>query len=1615
MKPIKRLISLLMILVLLLGSLPVSAATGYRDVPGTHWAKDDIEWATTQGLMNGTGVNEFSPEEPAGRAMLVTVLYRSVGSPEVNARTPFTDLTQDWYKSAVTWAYTNGIVNGTTPTSFDPAGKLTREQLATILYRYTKNTLEYNVTASGSLSKFPDAATVSDWAKEAMLWANAVGLVNGTPKNGVAHLDPQGNATRAQMATIFHRFETYKENNKPTPPEPATTTVPNFIGLSKEQAEAAAKSAGLTVVFNNNPPEQYDSGYRENTVVEQSLTANSTVTVASSIVLKINIAPSLLAIPDLSGMTRDQATQAAGVLGFGIIFTDGSYDENKEKDTALTQTPAAGAMHPKGTVITVAMNTEPPLITFRVASYNVKHFKYGSGINYEVFAAEINEIDPDIIGLQEIDNGQSRSGGDDQMAEIAAATGYSYYYFAKCVNMNDGEYGHGILSKYPITKSETIKFQAQTGEERTVERHEITVNGTTVVFYNTHLCYCGEDGNNNNIVKDQPNQMAEIFELMDLDTYPILVGDMNIAPLDFKEVIDVSRYTPLNGGKTLTDTVNTYPQGTSSYIPIDNIILSDNIGYLSTDTDPDGLTVNVTAISDHNLVYADVYLKRNITIHPVGRVPDLVGMTAEEARVALENKGYQVAYEGAVSDSEATVLSQSVAAGTALAFGETVTLTMMVIPTVPNVVGLTLTAATTLLNDTGFDVTLSSSSDTQSAEAVITLQYPVAGIKLSPGKTVTLTARDPESENFTIASYDVKRFMLEASTKAVDYEAFADEIAALGPDILGLQAVDKDTANGDQTKKIADLLGYEYSYYVISAEDYKDGGDLGNCILSRFPILSADGGLFAAQSSETRSYVRAVVDVNGTSVTVYNTMLNHNTASTRDAQFAELTTMMAADTYPILIGNINMPPADLSGKLDLTAYTPLNGGKDLTQIQGTCYGSGTTYVSNIILSDHFEAVTDTEHPTGLYVSDVANCYHRMIWATIRMKDVEPTAPDLVGLSIEEARAAAEAAGYVFTLAEGAGQETGAVISAQSPAAYSALPTGSTITVNTRVLYGDYLSVANFDVQKMDLTDYAPYIETIRELNPDIIGIQAIDHGTNQIDVDCQLEHLAEQLGYDYFVCGKAYEYKGGYLGNGILSKFPITNQQSGLFESQTTETRGWIRAEINVEGTTVVAYNTKLAHGETEAMDTLRANQFAEINAMMEQDEFSVLMCNLSTDATMLEGALDLSKYTPLNGGKSLENTYITAANGEVSSSNIIISDEFEYMTDEVAAPYGLYIDDDKLCDHVMISAYIRLKASVLPENSRFIEVPDFTGMTREDALALATEKELIATVRVGFDPDYVGKVSAQSIAAGTHLLRGRGIELTVSLAPADPADYAGWLTIASYNVQNFARGSEYDEIGAELRALNADIIGLQEIDHYNSRNNVEQMEIIAEEAGYEYWYFGKAVDYAGGAYGHGILSRYPITKSETIVFQDQYGENRSYERHEIYIDTTDDGEANGYTVAFYNAHLCLDSTKAVQNAQLNEILTSMEADTVPAVLVGDMNATPDQLKDTVDATSMTMLNGGKDPDVNAITCHNGKPIDNIIVSEDWDHFAYDNGLGIMVIESEWSDHNMIYTYLKLK
>ena len=173
-----------------------------------NWAYPGIQYCVTHGIMGGMGNGTFAPTGTTTRAQIVQILYNLEGTPAVSGTTPFTDLTANWYKPAILWAYQNNVVAGTSPTTFDPDGPVTREQIAVILTQYMFHVLKMNRTwTPADLSKFPDGAQVSGWAKEAMQDAVALGLINGTKaSDGVVYLDPQGSAARQQVATILMSF-----------------------------------------------------------------------------------------------------------------------------------------------------------------------------------------------------------------------------------------------------------------------------------------------------------------------------------------------------------------------------------------------------------------------------------------------------------------------------------------------------------------------------------------------------------------------------------------------------------------------------------------------------------------------------------------------------------------------------------------------------------------------------------------------------------------------------------------------------------------------------------------------------------------------------------------------------------------------------------------------------------------------------------------------------------------------------------------------------------------------------------------------------------------------------------------------------------------------------------------------------------------------------------------------------------------------------------------------------------------------------------------------------------------------------------------------------------------
>ncbi len=179
-----------------------NGALPFADVYETDWFYDDVVYVYEEGLFSGTSATTFSPNASMTRAMLVTVLYRLEGQPTVTGRSGFGDVVvNSYYEDAVTWAADNGIVTGTSTSTFSPEQNVTREQMAAILYRYAQYK-KYNTAASSSLTGFSDHASVSAYAKTAMQWSVAEELIGGA----AGKLMPTGNATRAQVAAILHRF-----------------------------------------------------------------------------------------------------------------------------------------------------------------------------------------------------------------------------------------------------------------------------------------------------------------------------------------------------------------------------------------------------------------------------------------------------------------------------------------------------------------------------------------------------------------------------------------------------------------------------------------------------------------------------------------------------------------------------------------------------------------------------------------------------------------------------------------------------------------------------------------------------------------------------------------------------------------------------------------------------------------------------------------------------------------------------------------------------------------------------------------------------------------------------------------------------------------------------------------------------------------------------------------------------------------------------------------------------------------------------------------------------------------------------------------------------------------
>ncbi|MBR3640322.1 MAG: S-layer homology domain-containing protein, partial [Clostridia bacterium] len=206
----KRILTFILTAVMLAGTVAATVSAdvpAFSDVAPGRWSYGSVSYAYEKGYMNGVGGDRFDPAGTMTRAMVVTVLWRREGAPDVAFSPVFKDVKDGtWYSSAVIWAKDAGVVLGTSETTFSPEGRITREQLVTMLCRYTEYK-ELDTSSKGSIAKYPDANKVSEWAKSAVIWAVERGLIKGNKKGDKDYLDPKGNATREQFAAILERYD----------------------------------------------------------------------------------------------------------------------------------------------------------------------------------------------------------------------------------------------------------------------------------------------------------------------------------------------------------------------------------------------------------------------------------------------------------------------------------------------------------------------------------------------------------------------------------------------------------------------------------------------------------------------------------------------------------------------------------------------------------------------------------------------------------------------------------------------------------------------------------------------------------------------------------------------------------------------------------------------------------------------------------------------------------------------------------------------------------------------------------------------------------------------------------------------------------------------------------------------------------------------------------------------------------------------------------------------------------------------------------------------------------------------------------------------------------------
>ena len=214
---VRSIICLVLIVCLAMGVMPGIAATNpsFTDITG-HWAREAIDFMVEGGFMQGTSGTTFAPNLAFSRAMAVTILHRMAGEPEAASAPVFSDVaTGRWYSNAVAWAHSSGVVQGIGGGRFAPNVNITRQEMATILHRFATDQGRDVTLSSGVAMDFPDANLIQEWAEGAMNWAVYNEIMRGTD---LGTLNPQGNATRAEAATVLMRFaEKQPEQTEPEP------------------------------------------------------------------------------------------------------------------------------------------------------------------------------------------------------------------------------------------------------------------------------------------------------------------------------------------------------------------------------------------------------------------------------------------------------------------------------------------------------------------------------------------------------------------------------------------------------------------------------------------------------------------------------------------------------------------------------------------------------------------------------------------------------------------------------------------------------------------------------------------------------------------------------------------------------------------------------------------------------------------------------------------------------------------------------------------------------------------------------------------------------------------------------------------------------------------------------------------------------------------------------------------------------------------------------------------------------------------------------------------------------------------------------------------------------